>query len=273
MVQGWKRRPHARGGCPYAPVGPTSAVAFPIRLLAVVLGFLGSSHASETGRGDHETRVMAGWTVHVSRKLLAQEPAATAAALEILRAQLEGITRVVPAPAVRALREVPSWLSPEYAGILPKAEYHPSAQWLSAHGRAPAMARAVEFTNVRIFAAEARRMPVFVLHELAHAYHHMILGHGHAGIRDAFARAQAGGAYERVERQDAAGRKQLARAYALTNAQKYFAEGTEAFFGRNDFFPYTREQLKAHDPDLYAVLGDVWGAGISGANLIEAAPR
>lgn len=122
------------------------------------------------------------------------------------------------------------------------------------------MAQAVEFTNVRIFEAEVRRMPAFVLHELAHAYHHRVIGHDHAGIKAAFAKAKAGGTYDRVERQDAEGRKHLERAYALTNAQEYFAESTEAFFCRNDFFPYTREQLRAHDPEMCAVLADVWGA-------------
>lgn len=216
------------------------------------------SHAAEFA--DRESRDVAGWTVHVSRELLSSEAAATATALKILRTQLEEIARVMPAPAVKALMQVPLWISPEYPGKVPKAEYHPAAGWLRANGRDPAMARAVEFTNVRIFEAEARRMPMFVLHELAHAYHHRVIGHDHAGIKTAFEKAQAGGSYDRVERQDAAGRKHLERAYALTNAQEYFAESTEAFFGRNDFYPYTREQLQAHDPGMYAVLADVWGA-------------
>lgn len=233
-----------------------------IRILAAASGFLWASGGLAADQAGHDTRGIAGWTVHVSRRLQDQDQAATLAALEILQAQLEAIVRVLPAAAVRSLRDVPLWLSPEYPGIVPKAEYHPSAAWLGAHGRNPAMARAVEFTNVRIFAAEARRMPVFVLHELAHAYHDRVLGHAHVGLREAFARARASGSYERVERQDAAGRKQMDRAYALTNVEEYFAEGTEAFFGRNDFFPYTWDQLQAHDPGLFALLAEVWGAPV-----------
>ena len=48
------------------------------------------------------------------------------------------------------------------------------------------------------------------------------------------------------------------RAYAMTDAQEYFAEGTEAFFGRNDFFPFTRDELKATDMELFLVLNQVW---------------
>ncbi len=224
--------------------------------LALLLAFAGSSNAATPAPN---TRIIAGWTVHVSARLMDEQGVATARALAILQEQLESIVQTVPAPAVAQLRQVPLWLSPEYAGLAPKAEYHPSAGWLRANGRDPAMARSVEFTNIRIFEAEQRRMPVFVLHELAHAYHDRVLGSHHAGIRAAYEKAKAGGTYDRVERRDAAGRTRLDRAYALSNPQEYFAETTEAFFGRNDFYPYEREQLQRHDPGMHALLATVWG--------------
>ena len=61
-----------------------------------------------------------------------------------------------------------------------------------------------------------------------------------------------------VERQDSEGRKRMDRAYALTNPQEYFAENTEAFFTHNDFYPYTRDQLKEHDPEMFALLEKLW---------------
>ena len=51
----------------------------------------------------------------------------------------------------------------------------------------------------------------------------------------------------------------MVRAYALTNAQEFFAEATEAFFARNDFFPYTRAELEALDPETGALLAKLWG--------------
>ena len=48
------------------------------------------------------------------------------------------------------------------------------------------------------------------------------------------------------------------RAYALANPQEYFAECTEAFFGHNDFFPYTRAVLKQHDPEMFGLLEKLW---------------
>jgi Mlc titration factor MtfA (ptsG expression regulator) len=209
-----------------------------------------------------ETRSIASWTVHISRELLAKDGAATAKALELLQAQLEEIIRVVPQAAVAELQQVPLYFSPEYSGIRAAAEYHPGAGWLSDHGRDPIMAKGIEFTNIRIFEAETRRMPNFALHELAHAYHDRYLpeSHNNPAIKAAYEVAKASGKYDRVERQDSEGRKRLDRAYAITNPAEYFAETTEAYFSRNDFFPFTKEELKQHDPAMFELLGKLWGS-------------
>ena len=149
------------------------------------------------------------------------------------------------------------------AAIQPRAEYHPDAGWLRGNGRDPAVAKGIEFTNVRIFEPEARRMPNFALHELAHTYHDRFLpqGFGNAEIKAAYEKAKAGGKYDRVERQDSEGRRRMDRAYALASPQEYFAENTEAFFSRNDFFPFVRGELKQHDPEMFELLRKLWGVG------------
>ena len=215
--------------------------------------------AANTGI-QRETKDMSGWTVKISRDLLATNAEAASLALKLLAAQLEGIVRVAPPAAVAELRKVSLWISPEYPNTPPRAEYHPDPNWLREHGRDPAMAKGVEFTNIRIFESETRRMPVFALHELAHAYHDRVLGNHHPGIREAYAKAKASGAYDKVQRRDARGRVSIARAYAMTNPQEYFAETTEAFFGTNDFFPFTRAELKQHDPSMFALLEKLWSA-------------
>ena len=203
-------------------------------------------------------REIEGWRVSISKQLERDDPKALAAALELLSSQLQEIVRVVPKVAVIELQKVTLWFSPEYPAVPPRAEYHPGAGWLRDHGRDPAMVKGVEFTNVRIFAAETRRMPNFALHELAHAYHDQVLGNGHKELIAAFERAKAAGSYERVERQDSEGRKTMDRAYAMTSPQEYFAETTEAYFAKNDFQPYDREQLKAFDPAAFELLGVLW---------------
>ena len=216
------------------------------------------------------TRKLAGWTVHINSTLLEGDARATTRALELLEGQLDEIVRVVPAAAVGKLQQVPLWISPEYPNTPPRAEYHPDAGWLREHDRDPRMARGIEFTNIRIFEAETRRMPNFALHELAHAYHDRELASGFANdeIKTAYEKAKASGKYDRVERQDSEGRKTIDRAYAMTNPQEYFAECTEAFFGRNDFYPYARDELKKLDPPMFELLSKLWGV-----NARRGAPR
>ncbi len=94
-----------------------------------------------------------------------------------------------------------------------------------------------------------------LLHEFAHAYHHRVLGVDHPLVRTAYERAKEKGLYEQVAYVQGGQR----RAYALTNPQEYFAELTEAYFGRNDFYPFDRHQLCEYDSDGYALMETVWG--------------
>lgn len=213
---------------------------------------------------DGHTRVISGWTVHIARELVINHAAATERAMGLLQAQLDEIVRVVPSAALAELRAVPLYFSAEYPGIDPRAEYHPDAQWLVEHGRNAGMAKGIEFTNVRIFEAESRRMPNFALHELAHAYHDRVLegGFGNEPLRAAYERAKAGGRYDRVEQRLGDGRTVMVRAYAMTNPEEYFAETTEAFLSTNDFYPFTRSELEHVDPEMVGLLSTLWGIGI-----------
>lgn len=194
----------------------------------------------------HQTNSLEGWRVLVSERLLAEDKAATEKALALLHLQLQEIVRVVPAPAVAKLREVTLWFSPEYPDVQPRAEYHPGAGWLRDNGRDPVMTKGVEFTDVRDFEKEMKRMPNFTLHELAHAYHDRVLpgGFGNQEIKAAYERAKASKSYDKVERWFGNGRPNKSeKAYAMTSPMEYFAETTEAFFSRNDFFPFTRDEV------------------------------
>jgi hypothetical protein len=229
-------------------------------LVVVHCLFAGFVHGAEPRQ--YQTNSIEGWTVLVDERLLAEDTAPTKKVLELLRVQLKEIVRMVPASAVAKLRQVTLWFSPEYPGVKPKAEYHPDVGWLRANGRNPAMAKGVEFTDVHDFEKEMNRMPNFTLHELAHAYHDRVLSGGfdNPEIKAAYARARAGKSYDKVERWFGNWRPNtFERSYAMTNPMEYFAENTEAFFSRNDFFPFTRDELKQHDPEMEQLLARVWG--------------
>jgi hypothetical protein len=206
------------------------------------------------------TSTVEGWNLHVDNKLLREDKAATAKAKKLLKAQLQEITRVVPSEAVAELQKVPLYFSPEYPDSQQRAEYHPGAGWLKDNNRDPVMAKAVEFTNILIFERETKRMPNFALHELAHAYHDRFLPDGFANkdVQAAFERARAAGLYDEVEQRFGDGRSARVKAYAMTNPMEYFAECSEAFFSTNDFFPFNKEELQKHDPEMFELLHKLW---------------
>lgn len=207
----------------------------------------------------YQTSRHAGWTVHINDRLLFTQQEAMAAALVLMDAHLADIIRVVPPAAVVALQDIPLWFNPEYPGIQPRAEYHPEADWLRENHRNPRMAKGVEFTCVRTFLPETKRMPAFVLHELAHGFHDRVLGFEQSEIIAAYEHASASGVYDQVERSFGDGRPNTReRAYAMTNHKEYFAESTESFFIRNDFFPWVRADLHEVDPLMEQVLERVW---------------
>ena len=93
------------------------------------------------------------------------------------------------------------------------------------------------------------------LHELAHAYHDQFLSFNNQRIIDVYDKAMAAGLYDKVLLYN--GKK--VRHYGANNHKEYFAEGTESFFYRNDFYPFVAAELKEHDPALYNLLVEIWG--------------
>lgn len=211
---------------------------------------------------ERETRTIKGWTVHIDKRLLQNEPKATRLALDLLKKQLVEIIRVVPKPAVAELQNVPLYFSPEYEAKKGRAEFHPGEEWLKENGRDPVMVKSVEFSNVMSFEQEMRRMPNFALHELAHAYHNLVLneGFGNPQIAAVYERARESGKYDNVERwHGVPNKKTFEKAYAMTNPMEYFAETTEAYFSKNDFFPFNSAELKKTDPEMFDLLTELWG--------------
>ena len=95
-------------------------------------------------------------------------------------------------------------------------------------------------------------------HELAHAYHEQVLTFGHPEILAAQNNAAELRSYDKIERAPKSPGTQptFGRVYAMVDHKEYFAE---AFFAKNDFFPFDKSQLKAHDRGMHEVLQNVWG--------------
>jgi hypothetical protein len=203
----------------------------------------------------YEQRTVQGFPVLVSREAL-KHPRELDAAITELDAQLGRVIDVVGAEPLAALRRIRIWVewrSPRNV----TAEFHPSRAWLKENGYNPDKAGCVEIGDITRFVAWSRgEQPWMVMHELAHGFHFTVLGPDHEGIRAAYKQAVADGRYKSVD-YVRGGPKQ--KAYALGDEKEYFAELTEAYLGKNDFYPFTREDLKKHDPVGYRLAAEVWG--------------
>lgn len=207
--------------------------------------------------GSHETRLLEGWTVQMDRRLIEGDGRETGdKALALLRARLADIVVVVPADKVTLLREVPIWMDLSH-GELTSMQYHPSADWLKNNGYSPAMEKAVHIPVAARF-TDARHQhiqPWSVLHELAHAYHDRVIGFEDQRVMAVWEKYVASG--RGTFALHVTGRS--VAHYGLTNQKEFFAEMTEAYFGRNDFTPFVYGQLKRDEPDTHALLLEIWG--------------
>lgn len=195
-----------------------------------------------------------GWTLKVHRCLFdAENEALRRDTLELLDSHLYQIARAIPAGPLAKLRQVPIWIELAHPRH-PCMCYHVSKAWLREHHMNPNKAGGVELANCRNFLAWTRTQPAMVLHELAHAYHHQVLGFDHPGIRLCHEQAMRDKLYDSVLHIDGSRRKH----YACTNPTEYFAEMTEAYFGTNDFYPFVRAELRGHDPRMCELIERVW---------------
>ncbi|MGB0840283.1 MAG: hypothetical protein ACPGXL_09095, partial [Chitinophagales bacterium] len=199
-----------------------------------------------------------GRKVYVEEISLAEHTEKTKEALTLLQVKLQEIDQMDMNEAAKTkLRSITffvEWKRVENGA----AVYHPSEVWLANNGWRVEKAKSVNITNVTNFINwTAANQPYMVLHELAHAYHHQILGYDHTDVLNAFDQAMKAQKYDEVGYFNGNNTTKK-KAYAATNVQEYFAEMTEAYFGKNDFYPFNKSELHTHDPLAYAVLQKVW---------------
>jgi len=136
-------------------------------------------------------------------------------------------------------------------------QYHPDLKWLTDRNYDPRLVKKVHITHAgELFSRQQMiKHPAVILHELAHGYHDQVLGFGEPRIKAAYDKAMKAGIYDKVLLYT--GRE--VEHYAASNHKEYFAEGTEAYFYRNDFYPFVAAELRQHDPKLYELLEQIWG--------------
>ena len=200
----------------------------------------------------NEFKVMtfAGFTVNVNPDLVGND--VTNRALDLLSADLTKITKLLAPVQVSRLRKVPIWI--QYKLDNSGMWYHESKGWLVENGYPAELEKSVEISDISGFVDRHDDEPMALLHEFAHAYHDLYLSAIRDKIKAAYNNAIKSGKYDKVQRSGSG----VQRAYALTNEIEYFAELTEAYFGRNDYYPFTRDELEEFDPKGFELMQKAW---------------
>ena len=208
-------------------------------------------------RFDPVEREIEGWTVHVEPSLLeGEESELGARALRMLADHLNRIAILMAEERLKEVRTLEIWIESDHP-VLKAMQYHPSRAWLEEHGHDSRLAKMVHIPRASAL-VERRQLvkhPMVVLHELAHSYHDQFISFDNPRIIEAYEAAQSSGSYDEVLLFTG----DRVRHYAMTNHKEYFAEATEAYFYRNDFYPFVRAELAEHDPVVHELLVEIWG--------------
>ena len=232
------------------------SVLFSVTVLHAETQKKSKSQASAV-RFDPVKKNIEGWTVLVDPAMLEGEHAkAGAEQLSMLGNHLQRIKFLLPAKQLKTMQTLEIWIERHHP-TLGNMQYHPGAGWLREHGHDLRLHKKVHIPRAAALLSRQQilKHPAVILHELAHSYHDQILGFDHAKVKEAYDRAMAAGKYKEVLLYTG----RTVKHYGTTNEKEFFAEGTEAYFYRNDFYPFVAAELEIYDPFFFEVLKEIWG--------------
>jgi DNA-directed RNA polymerase subunit RPC12/RpoP len=205
----------------------------------------------------YETRCIHGFTMLFSTQAIKEAKKDEGRPFRALLKEFDGLVKVLPPSTLQPLRGVLIWIEWDKED---RTSRHTLARYygglhLSKH---LLKSNAIELLSLKNLSEEKNfsvHRRLVLLHELAHAVHYHVVGFDNPFVLFAYKQAMDRRLYERVQMEDG----QFERAYAATDSREYFAELTCAYLDRCHYFPFTREDLKDHDPTGYRLMELTWG--------------
>jgi hypothetical protein len=177
-------------------------------------------------------------------------------ALEHVGASIRFVLNVAPPDRLKSVLGMAIWIELEAPRRGQIANYFSiKATQLRELGVNPEKEKCVEISNVRHFVASHSSSKRAMLAALAVA----ILDRGLANAKEAVEATYKRAIEEKLYPSSASRDKLDVRLYPSAGTEEYFAALTLAHFGLSDFFPFNREELRAHDPRGAALMAEVWG--------------
>jgi len=189
--------------------------------------------------------------------------------MDVLQLELAGIGRVMQPKMLKLLQTIKvfvEWDDPESkpkdggGGVVVARYWYDAGRGMgmAMSGRSPYKANNIEILNMKHLTGKWQpgksSDQIVLLHEMCHAVHFHLLGGENPTIKAAYNQAMERHLYDNVKHESG----HSARAYAATNDHEYFAELCCSYLDRCSWFPFTREELKEHDPIGYKLMEEIW---------------
>ena len=193
-----------------------------------------------------------GWQVYF-RQSMTHDELQLQALMDRIRRDLHYAKRFLPATAVERLQAVPIWVE-NNSQSSPFVTYHASRRWLRDHGHPQRLAGAIEIGDAAAYQQHFGRQPSILLHALACAFHHQVLGYDNSQVKEILQKARQSKLFDSVLRFDG----QRVSHPGLQHEQRMFAELSETLYGTNDHYPFVKAELKYIDPDISQAVQALW---------------
>lgn len=203
---------------------------------------------------DYRTLEIEGWQIYVHRAIAHQKLEETKLT-DRMRRDLHYAKRYLPAAAVERLQAVPIWVERESKSSA-FVTYHASQRWLRQNGHAKKLFGAIEIGNAEAYQQHFCRQPSILLHALACAYHHQVLGYDNPQVKSLFEEVSKCEQLDSVLRFDG---KRVSHP-GLETEQRMFAELSETRYGTNDHYPFVKAELQKMSPDITRAVEALWRA-------------
>lgn len=203
-----------------------------------------------------------GWKIRTEKSLESKQDAQFLKLKKLLESDLIQMGFILPKKALKKLQQIPLTILERRECLQPHA-FHIDPKWLKENckiseslGQSLVGAKGtIIISGVGLFLDTRSMQPSALLHEFSHGFLAQLDSKVLVKeLMSSFEKAKKTGKYKKVLHYY--GKK--VDAYALTDIHEYFAEGSESYFGTNEFFPFVRPELKIYDPDLFKVLIKIW---------------
>ncbi len=224
----------------------------------------------------YKRKMIEGFNVLVNNEVLEQNAEKyKRPPMRVLELELKTIVRIMRPEAVKVLRNLVIWVEWDEHIDLKNggngqavAVYYGGSQLaMLRQGMHPWKANNITVLSMKSLTAEhqpdrdadpdsEKLNRCVILHEMAHAVHHYYVGFENSTVKLTYQQAMERHLYDEAKTDDG---RTLQRPYASVSANEYFAELSSAYLDRLYYYPFSREDLKKHDPAGYRLMEEVWG--------------